>query len=130
MRDKKNKINLEEMNSKSLTTIADVLGLNSSASSEMPNTDIAVSSDLSVHEVIQSKVRLTSETKGRAGKVITKMVGLSANEEQITDLVRKIKHELGCGASEESNVIFFQGDQRERLAKFLEKLGFKNVKTG
>ena len=130
MREKKNKIDLQEMNSQPLTTLADVLGIDMPVTAETRGAEQEQTAEHPSDVLSRSSVRLTRETKGRAGKVMTKMTGLPADEAEVLALVRLIKRELGCGASVEGNAVLFQGDQRERLATFLKNQSFVKVKIG
>ena len=128
MRVKKNRIDLQEMNSQPLTTLADVLGVNLSVGAGPQDTDTDQTNERASDNFVQLNIRLTRETKGRAGKVMTKMTGLLSDNAGALELVRHIKRELGCGASIVDGTIFLQGEQRERLANFLKNRGFEKVK--
>lgn len=125
----KRKIDLQELNEQSFT-LGDALGINSPAAPEAQKTKHCPLNESSRGNLRSAVIRLTRETKGRAGKVMTRMTGLPTDVSDSLDLVRLIKRELGCGASIEDNAVLFQGDQRERLAVFLRKEGFEKVKTG
>ncbi|MDC0980142.1 translation initiation factor [Bdellovibrionales bacterium] len=68
------------------------------------------------------KIRL--EKKGRGGKVVTVVFDLPFNEKYFKDLSKKIKNHCGSGGSFKGGIMEFQGDQKERVKIFLEKLGF------
>ena len=128
MREKR-KIDLQELNAQSFT-LGDTLGLKAPALPEAQKSKHDPLNDISRSNRRSAVIRLTRETKGRAGKVMTRMMGLPTDVSETQDLVRLIKRELGCGASFEDDAVLFQGDQRERLAAFLRKEGFGKVKTG
>ena len=72
------------------------------------------------------KVRL--ETKHRAGKAVTLVVGFAGKEEDLAELGRKLKTFCGTGGSAKDGEIIIQGDQREKVMQWLGRNGFKNVK--
>ena len=125
----KRKIDLQELNAQSFT-LGDALGFNSPVPPEAQKAKHDPLNDISRSDRRSAVIRLTRETKGRAGKVMTRMTGLPTDVTGTQDLVRLIKRELGCGASFEDDAVLFQGDQRERLAAFLRKERFEKVKTG
>ena len=128
MREKKNKIDLQEINSQPLTKLADVLGMDMPLTSETRGAEQEQTAKRPSDTFARSNIRLMRETKGRAGKVMTKMTGLPTDNADVKDLVRMIKSELGCGASIEDGTVLFQGDQRERLAAFLKNRGYEKLK--
>ncbi|CAN5566996.1 hypothetical protein BH11PLA2_BH11PLA2_35510 [soil metagenome] len=75
-------------------------------------------------------VKLSKETAGRRGKGVTVVSELPLNEEQIKDLATKLKNACGTGGTAKDGRIEIQGDQRDRLALELEKLGYKVKRSG
>lgn len=72
------------------------------------------------------KASLRIERKGRRGKTVTLVSGLSLRESALSELARKMKKAMGCGASiEERTVVVLQGDNRERLRIWLESRGVR-----
>jgi translation initiation factor 1 len=69
------------------------------------------------------KIRL--EKNGRGGKSVTVVFELPHNEAYFKELEKKLKAQCGTGGSYKSNVIEIQGDHREKIKSYLEKLGFK-----
>lgn len=69
------------------------------------------------------KIRL--EKNGRGGKTVTVVFELPVNEEYFKGVEKKLKAMCGTGGSFKNNVIEIQGDHREKIKPFLEKLGFK-----
>jgi translation initiation factor 1 len=69
------------------------------------------------------KVRL--EKNGRGGKIVTVVFELPKNEPYFTDVAKKLKAQCGTGGAFKDNMIEIQGDHREKVKAFLEKLGFK-----
>jgi translation initiation factor 1 len=70
-------------------------------------------------------VRLHRETKGRGGKAVTLIKGLSLSNDALKILASQLKKKCGVGGSLKDSVIEIQGDQRELLKAELEKLGYQ-----
>jgi translation initiation factor 1 len=75
------------------------------------------------------QLRLYLDTKQRAGKAITLVKGFVGTTADLEDLGKKLKNHCGTGGSAKNGEILVQGDQRQKLAQFLSKLGYK-VKFG
>jgi translation initiation factor 1 len=69
------------------------------------------------------KIRL--EKNGRGGKSVTVIFELPPNEAYFKDLEKKLKGVCGTGGSYKNNTIEIQGDHRDKIKLFLEKIGFK-----
>jgi len=69
------------------------------------------------------KIRL--EKNGRGGKVVTVVFELPENEPYFKEIEKKLKSVCGTGGSYKNNQIEIQGDHREKIKAFLEKIGFK-----
>ena len=74
---------------------------------------------------VQQTVYLHRESKGRAGKGVTLLKGLTLTEADMTSLAKTIKQACGSGGTIKDGVIEIQGDQREKIAEVLRKLGYK-----
>lgn len=70
------------------------------------------------------------EKKGRNGKLVTLIEGFEGSEEELKQISKKIKTTLGIGGSEKNGVIIIQGDNRDRIIKILQDLGYKTKKVG
>jgi len=75
-------------------------------------------------------VRVSRETKGRAGKGVSLIAGLPIDAEQIEQLATKLKKRCGTGGTVKDGVIEIQGDHRDVLVAELIKLGFQAKKAG
>jgi predicted translation initiation factor SUI1 len=73
----------------------------------------------------KSIVKLGRQTKGRRGKGVTTISDLPLDEAGLHELATKLKGLCGCGGTVKDGIIEIQGDQRDRLAKELEKLGYR-----
>ena len=73
----------------------------------------------------QQTVYLHRESKGRAGKGVTLLKGLALNEADLSALAKTLKQACGSGGTVKDGVIEIQGEQREKIAEALRKLGYK-----
>ena len=74
--------------------------------------------------------RLSRETAGRRGKGVTVVSDLPLTADQLKELATKLKTACGTGGTAKDGRIEIQGDQRDRLATELEKLGYKVKRRG
>lgn len=70
------------------------------------------------------KMVVRRSRKGRGGKTVTLVEGITAGATQV---LGRLKKELGCGGRVEDGVVVLQGDNRERVARWLESQGVKKV---
>ena len=70
-------------------------------------------------------VYLHRESKGRGGKAVTLVKGLALSEVDLSTLTKKLKQTCGSGGTVKDGVIEIQGEQREKIADTLRKLGYK-----
>ena len=69
-------------------------------------------------------VRLLRDRKGRGGKTVTLIAGLSGSTAALTALASDLKRLCGTGGSLRGDFIEIQGDHRERLRAELERRGY------
>lgn len=69
------------------------------------------------------KIRL--EKNSRGGKNVTVIFELPDNEKYFKDLVKKLKNYCGSGGALKNNQMEIQGDHRQKVKAYLEKIGFK-----
>jgi predicted translation initiation factor SUI1 len=83
-------------------------------------------------EVTKAKgtVRVGRETKWRRGKGVTTVFDLPLTNAEVTALAARLKERCGTGGTVKDGRIEIQGDQRERVASELEKLGYKVKRVG
>jgi translation initiation factor 1 len=75
-------------------------------------------------------VRVSRETKGRAGKGVTLVKGLALDAEALTALAKQLKAACGSGGTVKDGVIEVQGDHCERVIEQLKKQGWAVKRAG
>lgn len=70
------------------------------------------------------------EKKGRNGKPVTLIEGFEVGEEELKIISKKIKTTLGIGGSEKDGIIVIQGDNRDKIMKILQEMGYKTKRVG
>lgn len=75
-------------------------------------------------------VKVSMDSSGRKGKTVTILDGLPKQELFLSELVRSLKKSCGVGGTyvmdKKDGLIELQGDQRDRVAAFLDKYEIKN----
>lgn len=75
-------------------------------------------------------VRVSRETKGRAGKGVTLVKGLSLDDGALVALGKQLKTACGSGGTVKDGVIEVQGDHCERVMALLQAQGHKVKRAG
>lgn len=70
------------------------------------------------------------EKKGRNGKPVTLIEGFEGSDGELKKISKKIKTQLGIGGSEKDGVIIIQGDNRDKIMKILQEMGYKTKRVG
>lgn len=70
-------------------------------------------------------VSIRLDAKGRNGKSVTLIQGLSHNPNTMQDFAKFLKQQCGAGGTVKEGVIEIQGDQRSRLAEILKELNYR-----
>jgi translation initiation factor 1 len=70
------------------------------------------------------------ERKGRGGKEATVVEKLGLAPNALARWLDEAKRALGCGGAIEDGALVLQGDQRERVARWLEARGVRKVTLG
>lgn len=68
---------------------------------------------------------LRIEKKGRRGKTVTVIDGLTLGEDSLGLLAKQLRKAMGCGSSVEGPSVVLQGDNRERIASWLRSKGVR-----
>lgn len=76
------------------------------------------------------KIVVAKSKKGRGGKTVTCVRGIDANAAQLEQLAKELRQALGCGSTVEEGEILVQGEQLDRVAKWLEGQGARRVVKG
>ncbi|MEL6189793.1 MAG: translation initiation factor [Myxococcota bacterium] len=77
----------------------------------------------------RGKIVVRKEKKGRGGKTVTRVEGLSP-ELDLSEWARRMAKALGCGATVEDGDILLQGHQSDRAAEWLRGEGAARVVVG
>ncbi|MFZ4626385.1 MAG: translation initiation factor Sui1 [Rhodoferax sp.] len=75
-------------------------------------------------------VRVSRETKGRAGKGVTLVKGLALDEAALQALGRQLKTACGSGGTVKDGIIEVQGDHCERVMALLKASGLSVKRAG
>lgn len=70
-------------------------------------------------------VRIARDRKGRGGKTMTVITGLTGDDVALASLAQTLKRMCGSGGTAKDGVIEIQGDHREKLAAYLGKEGYR-----
>jgi translation initiation factor 1 len=70
------------------------------------------------------------EKKGRGGKQVTVIMELQLTPKDMKALAKKLKKKCGSGGAIKDDNIEIQGDQREKVAEELQKMGYKTKFVG
>ncbi len=69
----------------------------------------------------EQRLRISLETKHRAGKTVTLVTGFIGKQEDMEDLGKKLKNHCGTGGAAKDGEIILQGDHREKVKSWLQK---------
>jgi translation initiation factor 1 len=72
----------------------------------------------------QQKLKVKLETKHRAGKAVTLVLGFAGKEADREELGKKLKAFCGTGGSVKDGEIIIQGDNRDKVLQWLKKNGY------
>ena len=72
----------------------------------------------------EQRLRVSMETKHRAGKTVTLVLGFIGKEQDLADLGKQLKSHCGTGGAAKDGEIILQGDHREKAKKWLAAHGF------
>ena len=73
----------------------------------------------------QQTVYLHRESSGRGGKAVTLVKHLVLSADDLKELAKKLKEACGTGGTIKDGVTEIQGEQREKIADVLQKLGYR-----
>lgn len=75
-------------------------------------------------------LRISREKKGRGGKEVTVIMDLDLTAADMKKLAKRLKKKCGAGGAIKEGSIEIQGDNREKVAEELQKLGYKTKFAG
>lgn len=75
-------------------------------------------------------VRVQRESKGRGGKTVTVVRGLSLDEDQLKALAGELKKRCGTGGTVRDWTIEIQGDHADLLVAELTRRGYRAKRAG
>jgi translation initiation factor 1 len=76
----------------------------------------------------QQKLRVSLNTKQRAGKAVTLVTGFIGNTNDLEALGKQLKTHCGTGGSVKDGEIIIQGDQRDKICGWLVNKGYSSTK--
>jgi len=78
----------------------------------------------------QTVLRVRLDKKGRGGKAVTVVFDLPPRPDYFATLLKQLKAHCGAGGALKDGCIEIQGDQRDKVQGYLERLGFKVRRAG
>jgi translation initiation factor 1 len=75
-------------------------------------------------------IRILLEKKGRGGKTVSVITGLSGSEDDLRALAADLKRRCGTGGTIKDGVIEIQGDHRDTLVEALKARGVNAKRAG
>jgi translation initiation factor 1 len=75
-------------------------------------------------------VRVSRETKGRGGKAVTLVSGISLPDKDLDAMGKQLKASCGSGGTVKDGVIEVQGDHIDRIVTLLTAQGYKAKRAG
>ncbi len=80
--------------------------------------------------VTDGVVRVSRETKGRAGKGVTLVKGLALDTAALAALAKQLRNACGAGGTVKDGIIEVQGDHCERVEQTLKLQGYTVKRSG
>ncbi len=70
------------------------------------------------------------EKKHRGGKTAVLIKGFTGTDDELSDLAKKLKSNMGVGGSAKKGEIIIQGDKRDKVMELLNQWGYKTKRVG
>ena len=87
---------------------------------DVPNGDSTPASE--------QQIRVHLDRKGRRGKAVTLIRGFEGTLQEGEQLLRTLKKMCGVGGSVKDGDLLLQGDHRDKVVQFMQKIGYKDTK--
>lgn len=78
----------------------------------------------------KDSVRVSRESKGRGGKTVTIVSGLTLDDDKLQELAKRLKQVCGTGGTVKEGKIEIQGDQCDRVLAELQNKGYRAKRSG
>jgi translation initiation factor 1 len=78
----------------------------------------------------RTRLRLRLDAKGRGGKSVTVVYDLPPHPAYFEGLLKQLKAQCGAGGTLKDGALEIQGDQRDKVQAYLERLGFTVRRAG
>jgi len=97
-----------------------------------PNFNYQTDADIEQDTLQPAKqeLRVQLDKKSRAGKQVTLVTGFIGKIEDLEALGKTLKNLCGSGGSAKDGEILVQGDQRDKVLKYLLEKGYRAKKAG
>lgn len=76
----------------------------------------------------QQRLRIMLDKRNRKGKAVTLVTGFDGSEEDLKALGKSLKSYCGVGGSVKEGEVIVQGDQRDKVLKYLLDKGYSQTK--
>ena len=73
----------------------------------------------------EQRLKVSLETKHRAGKAVTLVSGFVGRTEDLEALGKQIKNHCGSGGSVKDGLVIIQGDHRPKVIQWLKGKGYR-----
>lgn len=93
-------------------------------------TKVAAADKAAQSQRAKDVVRVHRETKGRGGKAVSLVKGISMPDNELQALGKQLKTACGSGGTVKDGVIEVQGDHGDRLLELLKAQGFNAKRAG
>lgn len=77
----------------------------------------------------KQNLRVTTDKKHRAGKVVTLVTGFTGTENDLNELGKLLKTKCGTGGAVKDGEIIIQGDLKQRITELLQTAGYSKTKS-
>lgn len=92
---------------------------------KLPNEDEEITETL---DKDRQRLRVITDSKHRAGKIVTLVTGFVGNETDLQDLGKQLKTKCGTGGSIKDGEIIIQGNYKEKIIQWLKEWGYSGTK--